>query len=120
MNIDLTGWTHVHTWHESHGDHTQATYQKEPVGPWSRRVECLVVSTYRDGRASGVHTESDHDYLMARDIRANPARYAALAHHTEPCCTAGYDDFRDAVTDDVWRIFGAAGHGEWAFKVEVA
>lgn len=119
MQIDLTGWTHVQTWHESHGVYTEHTYQKEQTDKWLlRRAECLVISTYRDGRPSSVRTESQNDYLMARDIRANPTRYAKTgARSIEPCCTAGSDDFVDTETDQRWRIFGAAGHGEWAFKL---
>src|SRR4051812_9403880 len=110
MQIDLTGWTHVQTWHENHGAYTEHTYQKEQTNTWMlRRVECLVVSTYRDGRPTAVRTESQNDYLMARDIRANPTRYTKDgARSITPCCTAGHDDFIDTETDQRWRIFGAA------------
>lgn len=119
ISIDLTGWTHVHTWHESHGDQSDAIYQRDQVGSWGkRRVELLCVTTYRDGRPTGIRTDHDHDYLMARDIRANPLRYVKAGERSiSPCCTAGSDDFEDAETGQRWRIFGAAGHGEWAFEL---
>lgn len=118
MQIDLTGWTKVQTWRESHGEHVQVTYQKEHVGVWSRRVECLVVSTYRDGRPSGVRTENYRDYLLARDIRADATRYQPLAkREVSPCCTSWYEDFRDLESDRLYRVAGAVGHGEWAFEI---
>lgn len=116
--LSLIGWTLVQTWHESHGTFTQETYQKEQTESWRpRRVECLVISTYRDKSASTVRLEDRHDYLMARDIRADAARYVQTGQHTEACCTAGHEDFKDAETGQRWRIAGAAGHGEWAFKL---
>jgi hypothetical protein len=119
MNIDLTGWTRVQTWRESHGEHVEVTYQKEHTGMWTRRVECLVISTYRDGRTSGVRTESAHDYLLARDIRADSTRYQPLDNReVAPCCTAGHEEFRDMESDRLYRVFGAAGHGEWAFEIK--
>ncbi len=121
MQIDLNGWTHVQTWRESHGMMTQTTYQREPqVNVWqTRQVECLVVTEWRDGRPSNVRIETKHDYLMARDIRANPTRFIPAAERgVEPCCTAGWEDFYDTQTEDMWRVYGAAGHGEWAFKIK--
>lgn len=121
LTLTLTDWTHVHTWHESHGDHRTDFYQKAPkLNEWSpRRVEVLAVSTYYDGRPSHVRIETDRDYLMARDIRANPSRYPrAGERHVSPCCTAGHDDFEDADTGQRWRVYGVAGHGEWAFKLD--
>lgn len=115
--IDLKGWTHVHTWRESHGNGTQETYQREPVGSWARRVECVVFSFDRNGVCNHIRTERDRDYLMARDIRANPGRFTPIRRHVEPCYTAGSEDFLDATTDTRWRVFGAAGHGEWAFQL---
>lgn len=121
MQIDLKGWTHVHTWHESHGNHSDAIYQREQdtSRSWDRRIELVCITTYHKAdRPTGIRTDHDHDYLMARDIRANPTRYARDgARSIEPCCTAGSDDFIDTETDQRWRIFGAAGHGEWAFKL---
>ena len=119
--ITLTGWTHVQTWRESHGNGTQETYQREPdPAAWKRRVECVVFSFSREGACDHVRTESDRDYLLARDIRANPDRYVKGRHRTEPCCTAGSDDFEEPATGKRWRIFGAAGHGEWAFEIDGA
>lgn len=119
QTISLEGWTHVHTWHESHGALVQDTYQKEQNPLWPRRVECLVVSAYRDGRASGVRLESQHDYLLARTIRADEERYVVNGdRNISACCTSGYDDFRDVQTGNVYRVASVAGHGEWAFMVE--
>jgi hypothetical protein len=122
--IELKGWTHVHTWHESHGECFDDIYQRDikPDDWWGRRVELLHVSTYRDGRPTGMRVESDkhaHDYLLAREIRANvEGRYRAMGErHIAPCCTAGSEEFTDTATGNVFRIFGAAGHGEWAFDV---
>lgn len=129
--ITLTGWTHVHTWHESHGNYSDHIYQRDIIRPyaWSpRRVELLHVTVYHDSmygsadRPTGfrVETQHAHDYLLARDIRANAeGRYKVLPpRHISPCCTAGAEDFRDVETDDFYRVFGAAGHGEWAFRIE--
>ena len=122
--ITLTGWTHVHTYHESHGNHVTEIYQRDidPRTPWFRRVELLNITTYRDGSAMGIRTESGdhtHDYLLAREIRANvDGRYVVDAGRgVTACATAGWDNFRDTQSDTRYRIFGAAGHGEWAFKL---
>ena len=119
MNIDLTGWTHVHTWHESHGKSVAQFYQRTPnARMYTRTVETLVITSHRNGSPDHVAVEHDRDYLMARDIQENPTRYVANgAHHTEPCCTAGYDDWHDLETGDLWRIMSVAGHGKWAFKL---
>lgn len=119
--LNLTGWTRVHTWHESHGEYSTDIYQRAQQHPaaWRGRVELLEVSTYRDGRPTSVRTADDKDYLLARAIRANPGRYQPLgARSISACCTAGTDDFHDVEADRLYRIFGAAGHGEWAFEIQ--
>jgi hypothetical protein len=121
--IELPGWSHVHTYRESHGDHVTEIYQRDPdPKAWSRRVETLAVSAYRDGRPSSVRCDvgpGANDYLLAREIRANAeGRYTPTgARHTEPCCTAGHETFEDAETGAQFRVVGVAGHGEWAFRL---
>lgn len=127
--LTLIGWTHVHTWRESHGNYSDHIYQKDPgSSPWSRRVELLHVTVYHDSayggadRTTGVRVETGpftHDYLLARDIRANPTRYEPVGERSiSPCYTAGHENFHDRETGRTYRIFGAAGHGEWAFEIQ--
>lgn len=116
--ITLAGWTHVHTWHESHGSHIEETYQCAGSGRW-RPPECLVVSIYRDGRPSRVRTESGNDYLMARTIRANDAARFTQdgARVISPCFTSGHVDWTDTLTGERWRVISVAGHGAWAVRL---
>jgi hypothetical protein len=125
--ITIKGWTHVHTWQEGHGEYNDYIYQRDidPKAPWGRRVELLHVTHYLRNSSqptgfrvdNGPHT---HDYLLAREIRANKDRqYSPVGTRSiSPCCTAGSDNFKDEFSGQLYRIFGAAGHGEWAFKIE--
>ena len=56
---------------------------------------------------------------MARAIRANAGGvYTPRAERSvSPCYTAGHEDFDHAPTGRMYRVFGAAGHGEWAFEI---
>lgn len=119
LTVSLAGWVHVHTWHESHGSHTETTYQLDDrAWTWSRRKpQLLIVATYRDGRPSHVRMEHDHDYLLARAILANVDGAYTLRgeRYVSPCYTAGHDDYDHAPTGRVFRVVSAAGHGDWAF-----
>ena len=113
--ITLEGWTHVHRWNESHGNGHDDIYQGEGRG-LNDKVKLLTVCTRR-GQATSIRTElSLHDYLLAAAIRENAAdRYAPHSERViAACCTAGYDDWRDTQTDDVYRLVSVAGHGEYA------
>lgn len=121
--INLSGWTHVHTWYESHGVCQTDFYQKEQPEGWRferQKPQVLTVTTYyRNGQHTDVGIETGRDYLKAREIKANPDRFVLNGNqHTDPCCTAGYDDYRDTQTDEIWRVAGVAGHGKWAFEVK--
>lgn len=121
--IQLTGWTKVHTWNESHGNGHDDIYQRDmSMGgePWSAGKVTLLTVCTRRGQSTSIRTEtSSHDYLMANAIRANPTRYAPVGDRAvSPCCTAGHDDFSDAVTGDTYRVVSVAGHGEYAFMID--
>lgn len=116
LTINLTGWTKVHTWREGHGNGHDDIYQcntRRFGGP----VMLLTVCT-RHGQPTSIRTDcSTHDYLMAKAIRTNlNGRYVQAGDRTiEACCTAGYEDWSDTQTDDVWRLVSVAGHGEYAY-----
>ena len=113
--IELTGWTKVHTWHEPHGNGHDDIYQRDSMG-LGGKVVLLTVCTRRD-QPTSVRTEvSLHDYLLAAAIRENAeGRYAPHSERViAACCAPGYDDWRDTVFDDVYRLVSVAGHGEYA------
>ncbi len=116
--IELTGWTLVHCWNEPHGNGHDDVYQGEGRG-LNDKVKLMTVCTRR-GQATSIRTElSSHDYLLAKAIRSDLARYAPLAERTiSPCCTSGYDDFEDMRTGNHLRVVSVAGHGEYAFPVD--
>lgn len=130
VNLNLIGWVHVHTWHESHDNYDDHIYQKEPdaARTWERQVELLHVIVYRDSaygsaeRATGVRHESGkfaHDYLLAREIRGTPELYERFQDsQVSPCYTAGADDFVHKESGRLYRITSVAGHGEWAFEIQ--
>lgn len=124
QTISLSGWVHVHTYNESHGASRTEFYQREEQAGWTfsrRKPQVLAVTTYRDGKPTHIGLEGDKDYLLARIIRADAGRYVVAGDRSiSPCCTSGYDDYRDTQTDDVYRIASVAGHGEWAFEIDEA
>jgi hypothetical protein len=125
QTIELKGWTHVHTWHESHGEYEARIYQKDiPDDSWSRNPQVLEVFVYRDPREQTslvLHAGiSANDYLLAKKIRLNKDwRYVEEGvRYISPCYTAGSDVFHDTKTDRRYRIVSVAGHGEWASEIE--
>ena len=116
--IELTGWKRVHTWQEPHGNGHNDIYQKE-TSRYDGKVQLLNVSKRLEG-ATGVWIEtSNHDYLLAETIRANvDGRYELTGERIiSPCYTAGYDNWRDTITDDVYCVTSVAGHGSYASLV---
>ena len=117
--MTLTGWTHVHTWMEPHGNGRDDVYQSA-ARRWDGRVDLLTISTRR-GHSEQVRVEiSSHDHQLAREImQDDTGRYAKDgARYTSPCCTAGHDDWTDTATGAVYRIVSVAGHGSYAYKMD--
>jgi hypothetical protein len=117
-----SGFKVVHEWRESHGDGGCYSMQDAIAG------QLIEISYDREGRFRRLDTKraADHDFLLAKEIKADPKRYVPVqkGEVISPCATAGFRDYQEKAlfADDkvFYRISGVAGHGEYAFRITEA
>jgi hypothetical protein len=125
IELELQGWTLVHTYRESHGSFVDFIYQmvepRSEVCGW-RKPTCLSVTTWlKESRPNSVNLEHDKDYLLAQEIVKGPDKFVKVnGEQVSPCYTQGSQIYQDTTTEHYYLVTSVAGHGSWAWPMTEA